>query len=277
MVFSRKRQHDRAKPGPPASVAPRREGAIVASRRSQPQGKRYGVARALSKLGHCSRSAAEALVLAGRVAVAGRIVRDPEFPVLPGSSELAIDGVPVGSVQRSYLMLNKPRGLVTSAADEQGRDTVYRCFDGAGLPWLGPVGRLDRASEGLLLFCNDPAWAARVTAPGAGMVKTYHVQVGVVPDAALAGRLEAGMLEAGERLAAQSARVLRVGQRHGWLEITLDEGRNRQIRRMLAAADVPVLRLLRVAIGPLVLGSLAKGQWRHLTPAEVAALGPVSE
>jgi 23S rRNA pseudouridine2605 synthase len=166
---------------------------------------------------------------------------------------------------------------VTSAADEQGRDTVYRCFDGAGLPWLGPVGRLDRASEGLLLFCNDPAWAARVTAPGAGMVKTYHVQVGVVPDAALAGRLEAGMLEAGERLAAQSARVLRAGQRHGWLEITLDEGRNRQIRRMLAAADVPVLRLLRVAIGPLVLGSLAKGQWRHLTPAEVAALGPVSE
>lgn len=211
-------------------------------------------------------------MVAGRVAVEGRIVCDPEFPVRPGSTALSVDGQPVRAAARVCVALNKPRGLVTTARDERGRDTVYRCFDGAALPWLGPVGRLDRASEGLLLFSNDPAWAARVTDPGHGLLKTYHVQVGGVPDAALAARLEAGVVEQGERLHAASARVLRAGERNGWLEIGLDEGRNRQIRRMLDALGLQVLRLVRVAIGPVVLGELSKGHWRHLTPDEVAAL-----
>ena len=95
----------------------------------------------------------------------GRVVRDPDFPVLQGVDRVEIEGQNLRAAVRQVLMLNKPRGLVTTARDERGRDTVYRCLAGADLPWLAPVGRLDKASEGLLLFSNDPAWAARITDP----------------------------------------------------------------------------------------------------------------
>jgi 23S rRNA pseudouridine2605 synthase len=169
-------------------------------------------------------------------------------------------------------MLNKPRGLVTTAKDEHGRDTVYRCFDGAGMPWLAPVGRLDKASEGLLLFSNDPEWAARITDPMQGLDKAYHVQVDTIPTPALLQALHAGVDEDGERLAAKRVTLLRTGARNAWLEIVLDEGRNRQIRRLLAAHDVGVLRLVRVRIGELALGDLPKGGWRLLTEPEAVAL-----
>lgn len=172
-----------------------------------------------------------------------------------------------------HLVLNKPRGLVTTASDEHGRDTVYRCFDGAGLPWIAPVGRLDKASEGLLLFSNDPQWAARITDPDTGPDKTYHVQIDRIPDPALLAALVEGVAADDTRLRAKSASLLRSGEKNAWLEIVLDEGRNRQIRRLLAAFDTGVLRLVRVAIGTLQLGDLPKSAWRPLTPAEVAALG----
>ena len=238
---------------------------------------RHGLARALSKHGLCSRREAAEWIKAGRVAVDGRAVRDPEFPVVRGRQQLSVDGGPIEDVARVYLMLNKPRGLVTSASDERGRDTVYRCFEGAGLPWLGPVGRLDKASEGLLLLCNDPQWAADVTSPLHGLDKTYHVQVDAIPDAGVLAGLVAGCIDGeGECLRARSARLLRAGEKNAWLEIVLDEGRNRQIRRLLAAYDIGVLRLVRVAIGSLVLGDLGKGAWRELSPEEVAALTPDS-
>ncbi|WP_343223425.1 pseudouridine synthase [Lysobacter sp. KIS68-7] len=235
---------------------------------------RHGLARALSKRGVCSRTQATEWIRAGRVSVDGRIVRDPEFPTVAGRHRIAVDGRDIDApTQRLHLMLNKPRGLVTTARDERDRDTVYRCFDGAGLPWVAPVGRLDKASEGLLLFSNDPAWAARITDPGTGPDKRYHVQVDRLPDAAMLATLQAGLEIEGERFHAKSASVLRSGERTAWLDIVLDEGRNRQIRRMLAALDIDVLRLVRVAIGPLELGALAKGAWRALTDDEVAALG----
>ena len=234
---------------------------------------RHGVARVISKSGLCSRTQAAKWIAAGRVAVDGRVVRDPEFPIIRGRQRVAVDGREIDDAPRLYLMLNKPRGVVTTASDERGRDTVYRCLDGAGLPWLAPVGRLDKASEGLLLLCNDPAWAARVTDPEQGPDKTYHVQVDTIPDAAQLAALLAGVSdEGGDRLRAKSATVLRAGEKNAWLEIVLDEGRNRQIRRLLAALDIGVLRLLRVAIGALALGDLPKGQWRMLTDTEVAAL-----
>ena len=162
---------------------------------------------------------------------------------------------------------------MTTTSDERGRDTVYRCLDDPALPWLAPVGRLDRASEGLLLFCNDPAWAARLTDPATGPDKTYHVQVDAIPDDAMLAALVMGVDVEGERLRAKSARLLRSGSRNAWLEIVLDEGRNRQIRRLLAAFDLAVLRLVRVAIGDLAMGELPKGQWRNLTADEVRRLG----
>jgi len=239
-----------------------------------PSPARYGLARMLSKLGICSRTEAAGWIAAGRVAVEGRLVRDAEFPVVRGKQRIAIDGVDVAAGERIHLMLNKPRGLVTSARDERDRETVYRCFDGAGLPWIAPVGRLDKASEGLLLFSNDPEWAARITDPGTGPHKTYHVQVDRIPDPSLLAGLLAGVVVDGESLHAHSAGLLRQGEKNAWLEIVLDEGRNRQIRRLLAAFDLGVLRLIRVSIGQLVLGDLPKGQWRNLSPEEVTALLP---
>ena len=235
-------------------------------------GPRHGVARILSKRGLCSRTQAAAWVRAGRVRVNGRVVRDPEHPVQAGRDRVEVDGAEAQSGERLCLMLNKPRGLVTTARDEQGRDTVYRCFDGAALPWIAPVGRLDRASEGLLLFSNDPEWSARVSGP-ALIEKIYHVQINCVPDAAQLARLQNGIEDNGEMLKAKSVRLLRQGGRNAWLEIVLEQGRNRQIRRMLSALDIGVLRLIRIAIGPLALGDLGKGQWRYLNEEEIRALG----
>jgi len=224
-------------------------------------------------MGIASRTEAARWIAAGRVAVNERLQLDPDFPTLQGSDRIALDGRAIGAGARVHLMLNKPRGLVTTADDEHVRDTVYGCLDDPSLPWLMPVGRLDKASEGLLLFCNDPEWAARITDPATGPDKTYHVQIDRIPDAALLARLVAGIDCDGERLSARSATLLRHGAKNAWLEIVLDEGRNRQIRRLFAVQKIGVLRLLRVAIGPLQLGDLAKGHWRPLSDAEVAALG----
>lgn len=234
---------------------------------------RHGLARVLSKRGLCSRSEAETLIRSGRVRLDGRIVRDPEHPADVQQARIEIDGAQATQPAAHYLALNKPRGLVTTARDERGRDTVYRCFDGAELGWIAPVGRLDKASEGLLLFTNDPQWAARITAPETGPSKTYHVQVDRIPDASMLSAMRTGVQDGDEFLRATSAVLLRAGEKNAWLEIGLDEGRNRQIRRLLAALGIGVLRLVRVAIGPLALGELPKGHWRELTLEEVAALG----
>lgn len=225
---------------------------------------RHGLARVLSKAGVCSRTEAARWIAEGRVSVDGRVVRDAEFPIQAGRHKVQVDGQPLGAAERVYLMLNKPRGLVTTTQDEHGRQTVYRCFDGAGLPWLAPVGRLDKASEGLLLFSNDPQWAATVLDPEHGPDKTYHVQVDRLPDAHELAALVRGVEDDGEFLAASTVHVLRHGERTAWLEVVLDEGRNRHIRRLLAAFDMQVLRLVRVAIGGLALGGLGKGEWRLL-------------
>lgn len=226
----------------------------------------------ISKLGIASRTVATSWIVAGRVSVNDRIRVDPVFPVVQGSDRIAIDGLEVGAAARVYVALNKPRGLVTSARDEHDRATVYRCLDGSGLPWLAPVGRLDKASEGLLLLCNDPAWAAALLDPEHGPDKTYHVQIDALPTEDLLRRLRGGIACDGQWLRVKAVQVLRQGGKHAWLEIVLDEGRNRQIRRLLAAVGIAVLRLVRVAIGPLQLGDLGKGRWRILMPAEVEAL-----
>jgi 23S rRNA pseudouridine2605 synthase len=230
----------------------------------------YGVARVISKLGLSSRTQAVQWVRQGRVRVNGRLVGDPEFPVRLHVDRVTVDGRGEKPA-RMAIMLNKPRGLVTTTRDEQGRDTVYSCFAGASLPWLAPVGRLDKASEGLLLFSNEPSWAAKITDPKVGPHKTYHVQIDRIAESSLLQNLERGVHTQGEHLSAKSAQLLRSGTKNAWLKIVLEEGRNRQIRRLLEAFDVSVLRLVRVAIGPLLLGELPKGRWRALTDDEMKA------
>jgi 23S rRNA pseudouridine2605 synthase len=173
--------------------------------------------------------------------------------------------------------------VVTTASDEKRRETVYDLLE-PGLPWVGPVGRLDKASEGLLLLTNDSKWAAKITEPASHLEKKYHVQVDCVADANLLARIIRGCAvetsvgresfarEPAEHLRVKGARRLRQGDKNSWLEITLDEGKNRQIRRLLEAQGVRVLRLVRVSIGPLVLGDLKKGSVRRLTAEEEKAI-----
>jgi 23S rRNA pseudouridine2605 synthase len=231
-------------------------------------------------MGYCSRSQAAVLIRAGRVTLNERIVRDPESPARMPQDRIEVDGSPLDKRPAIYLIMNKPRGVVTTASDEKGRETVYDLLE-PGLPWVGPVGRLDKASEGLLLLTNDPEWAAKITEPASHLDKKYHVQVDRVADADLLARINRGCAvegdsvegdsfygEVGERLRAKGARLLRHGDKNSWLEIMLDEGKNRQIRRLLEAQEVRVLRLVRVSIGPLELGDLKKGSVRRLTAEE---------
>lgn len=230
--------------------------------------RKIGLARALSKLGFCSRSAAFGLIRVGHVSLNGRVVRNPEGPVHLGKDRIAVDGKLIVPEARIYLILNKPRGVVTTASDEKDRETVYAFLDD-NLPFVGPVGRLDKASEGLLLLTNDSEWSARVLAPETHLEKTYHVQIARAGDEEIVRKLERGVkTDSGEILKAKRAQLLRAGEKNCWLEIVLDEGKNRQIRRMLEALEIEVLRLVRVAIGPLKLGELAKGKTRELTSEE---------
>ena len=234
--------------------------------------RQVGLARTLSKLGYCSRSQAAALIRAGRVRLNGTTRLDPETPVRLHGDRIEVDRHSVRPESKIYLMLNKPRGLVTTASDEKDRETVYSCL-GNGLPWAGPVGRLDKASEGLLLLTNDSEWAARISDPHTHMDKTYHVQVSALAVEGLEAALTSGMrIASGEILRAKQARVLRAGGRNTWLEVVLDEGKNRQIRRMFEHLGIAVLRIVRIAVGPLRLGQLPKGKYRALSPGEKAAL-----
>jgi 23S rRNA pseudouridine2605 synthase len=242
---------------------------------SPPARGTVSVARGLSKLGFCSRSEGERLVEAGRVRVNGAIVRDTNARIVPERDVIEIDGKRVGRAERVYLALNKPRGLVTTRDDPKGRATIYDCLAGASLPFVAPVGRLDKASEGLLLLTNDSKWSAHLLDPASHVDKIYHAQLRGLVDDALIARVAAGVVEldSGEALAVKRVSLLRTGSRSSaWLEITLDEGKNRHIRRLFAALGIEVLRLVRVAIGPLTLGPLPKGQWRRLTNDEVRAL-----
>lgn len=234
---------------------------------------KVSLARALSKLGYCSRTQEQALIKAGRVGVNGTLHCGEEICVDLERDRIEVDGQPVTSKNKIYLMLNKPRRMVTTRSDERERETVYDCLKKSELPWLAPVGRLDKASEGLLLFTNDTRWAAGILSPEIHLDKTYHVQVDRLVDKELLQQMMKGIkTEEGDLLRAKHMTLLRQGSRNSWLEVVLDEGKNRHIRRLLSALGMNVLRLIRVAIGPLKLGNLGKGAFRHLTSEEKDSL-----
>ncbi|GAC1434176.1 MAG: pseudouridine synthase [Terriglobales bacterium] len=230
--------------------------------------RRVGLARVLSKLGYCSRTRARELIKSGRVLLNGVARRNPEFPVRVDEDKIEVDHRVVSAAEKVYLLLNKPRGVVTTASDEKGRRTVYDLLDNR-LPWVAPVGRLDKASEGLLLLTNDSEWSARVADPATHLDKTYHVQIGAIPGEDLLSAMMRGIKsEEGDTLKAKRCGLLRQGKRNAWLEIIVDEGKNRHIRRLIEQFQIEVLRLVRVSIGPLILGSVRKGEVRFLSSAE---------
>jgi 23S rRNA pseudouridine2605 synthase len=233
--------------------------------------RNVGLARALSKLGYCSRREAGELVTAGYVRLNGMLLRNPQAPVRLGRDHIEVDGHEIRAAKKLYWMLNKPRGVVTTASDEKGRETVYD-YMAHNRGWLAPVGRLDKASEGLLLLTNDSEWAARVLDPAGHVEKTYHVQIAALPEDNLLNTVRHSVRESGDFLRVQQVRELRRGERNSWLEIVLNEGKNRQIRRIFEALGIPVLRLVRVSIGSLHLKDLAKGASRELSAAEKSHL-----
>jgi 23S rRNA pseudouridine2605 synthase len=242
-----------------------------------PTGRTTGplsLARALSKFGVCSRAEACRWIEAGRVTVGGRVVRFPARRIDPRRDEVHVDGRRVGDdTERIVLVLHKPAGYITSRTDPGGRDTVYALLGDVGR-WVFPVGRLDRDTSGLLVMTNDHRLGQRLTDPEAHVPKRYHVRVRGLPSEEALRALGEGV-PLGDGTSSRPARVRPLGAaRDGtaWLEIVLTEGKNRQVRRMCAVVGHDVVELARVSVGGLELGDLAKGQWRRLSPAEVARL-----
>lgn len=231
------------------------------------------LARALSKRGACSRAEAQRRILAGEVLLGGVPCRDPLRPVKPDTVlTLAGRSVPWASPERIVLALHKPRGAVTTARDPQGRPTVFDLLPPGG-PRLLAVGRLDKASRGLLLLTSDSSLADRLTDPARHVQKTYHAKVDRPLDAAAIALLAHGVrLDDGARTRSCRVRLLRTSPRSCWIELVLTEGKNRQVRRMVEAVGARVTDLVRVAIGRLPLGTLKSGETRRLTSGDLALL-----
>ncbi len=227
--------------------------------------------KVLAHAGVESRRAAEEMILAGRVAVNGRVVTVLGTKVDPEHDSITVDGKPIPKrIKHTYLMLNKPAGYITTVSDPERRPTVMDLVPHNSR--IYPVGRLDANSEGLILMTNDGEFANLLSHPRYSYEKEYHVAIpGTVKEEDLRA-LREGVVIDGRRTAPAQVRVLSSDGRATWLSMTIHEGRKRQIRRMLHALGYGVERLMRMRIGPLWLGSLPRGAYRYLTPAEIGML-----
>ena len=225
----------------------------------------------LAQCNVASRRAAEQFITDGRVRVNGKVVTELGTKVCEGDF-VEVDGSPVYAEKKKYyIMLNKPEGFVTTASDENGRSTVLDLIDDIDAR-LYPVGRLDINTEGLLLLSNDGDFTLKVTHPRHKLDKTYRVIVSGIPNHFEIEKLERGVYIDGKRTAPAKAKLLSADKQNGLIELTIHEGRNRQVRKMMEAIGYKVLYLQRVAIGNIVLGNLPLGKWRHLNPNDVKYL-----
>jgi 23S rRNA pseudouridine2605 synthase len=227
--------------------------------------------RVLSKAGAGSRTEARSWIGGGRVRVNGKLIQTPDHWVDIGRDKVTLDGKPLGEAEKRYVLLYKPKGYLTTYRDPEGRPTVYDLIPGLG-QFVGTVGRLDLDTSGLLLLTNDNALAEGMTNPEHKLPKTYLVKASTrLSDEQLARLANGVELSDGPTRPAVVHRQ-RDSEKYSFLEITITEGRNRQVRRMLEAVDSKVLKLVRVKLGPLTLDGLRIGEWRDLTPAEVSQL-----
>ena len=235
--------------------------------------KKVALVRALSKLGYASRSQAYDIIRSGRVRVNGKAVTDPAALVTPGRTRIDVDGAGIERAPWICIALHKPRQVVTTRRDPEGRATVYDFLSDLTARVV-PVGRLDLASTGLLLLTNDTQLADWLTDPATGIVRRYIVTVrGKLSDSSVRSLTE-GIVDRGERLDARSIRILKRSQRETHIIVEITEGKNREIRRMLKAAGHEVTRLKRVAFGGIELGDLAPGKWRAVSREEIRTAFP---
>ena len=230
------------------------------------------IQKILSRAGIASRRAAEKVMADGRVTVNGDVVREMGTKADLAADDIRVDGVRVRAARdRVYLLLNKPKGVVTTRHDPEGRRTVMDLVP--AVAGLFPVGRLDVTTEGLILLTNDGDFAERVSHPRYEVARVYHAKVRGVPSTATLERLRQGVRVDGERLAVDQGRLLEADN-NAWLELTLHEGKHHEVRRLLEAVGHPVSKLKRVALGPLTTRGLEPGEFRHLTAGEVRRLAP---
>jgi 23S rRNA pseudouridine2605 synthase len=228
--------------------------------------------RVISKAGLGSRTEARRWIHQGRVRVNGTIVENPDAWIDMERDRVRFDDKPLRVRERLYLLLYKPTGYITSYKDPDGRPTVYDLLENDIKTFVSPVGRLDLDTSGLLLMTNDTQLAERVTNPDSHVSKTYLVKASRVLSDEQLQRLRDGILLSDGLTRPATVVRLRDSGKYTHFEITLTEGRNRQVRRMVEALGAVVLKLVRVQLGALRIGTLPIGQWRHLTPDEVDAL-----
>jgi pseudouridine synthase len=227
-----------------------------------------------SKAGAGSRTDARSWIGNGRVRVNGKIVLNPDHWVDPGKDRITLDGIPLKDAKRVHILLYKPKGYVVSYGDPDGRPTVYDLVRDAG-QWLSPVGRLDLDTSGLLILTNDTQFAERIMNPAHKVPKTYQIKASTLLTDEQIARLRSGVeLNDGPTRPAIVER-LRDSGKYTHLEMTITEGRNRQVRRMLEAVDSKVLKLVRTAIGGIRIGDLQIGKWRALTEEELRMLAGI--
>jgi 23S rRNA pseudouridine2605 synthase len=232
------------------------------------------IAKRLARAGVASRRAAEAMIAAGRVAVNGRVIESPALNVT-AADRVAVDGREIAAPEPARLWrYHKPAGLVTTARDEKGRDTVFAHLP-EGMPRVVSVGRLDLASEGLLLLTNDGELKRRLELPSTGWMRKYRVRARGVPTDAMLEPLRRGITVEGERFQPMKVTIDRQQGANVWLTVGLREGRNREVRRALEAVGLTVNRLIRVSYGPFLLGDLAPGAVEEVRPKVLREqLGP---
>lgn len=234
---------------------------------------RVPLERALSKLGLLSRSQTRTFVLAGRLKVNGKTIRDPLHLVVPEKDKFVLDGRWLRRNSFQTILLYKPKAVVTTRSDERGRRTVFDLLPD-DLRHLHPVGRLDMASTGLLLLTNDTCLSSYLTDPANAIERTYVVTVEGKVTEEKAGKAEQGIWDEGEFLKPLKVTLRKASHRESHLIVALTEGKNREIRRLFKAIGHEVTHLKRISFGPLVLGDIKPGQFRHLTAKELTGLGP---
>jgi 23S rRNA pseudouridine2605 synthase len=228
--------------------------------------------RVLSRYGIASRTVAREAIRAGRLKVNGRVERDPDCWVKTDHDVVELDGKRLRPVSKTYLLLYKPKGVITSHGDPAGRKTIYDLLGPSGR-WVAPVGRLDKDSSGLLLLTNDTEFGDAVMSPESEIPKTYMAKInGLMSDDVIAGLARGVEMKRGDWAQPLSVRRLEDRGKYTWLEIVLTEGKNREVRRMAEAVGYKVIKLVRTRIGPLMLKGLEVGKWRSLTHREIAAL-----